>query len=76
MLADDSPEAATALYVLVFNVSIAGGAAAGALATNTLGAPAALLLGAAVCLAAAGAGLALLRARRTEDEGGPLHSPR
>ena len=75
-VADDSPEAATALYVLVFNVSIAGGAAAGALATNTLGAPAALLLGAAVCLAAAGAGLALLRARRTEDEGGPHHSPR
>jgi predicted MFS family arabinose efflux permease len=58
-VADDTREAATSLYVLVFNVCIAVGAAVGGLATDVSGAAAALFVGAVFCLAASCTGLRL-----------------
>ncbi|MCZ4550229.1 MFS transporter [Gordonia rubripertincta] len=50
--AADRGEAATSLYVLVFNTSIAAGALFGGLAIDRAGASAPLILGAIVCLIA------------------------
>lgn len=47
--APDSREAATSLYVLVFNVSIAGGALIGAAGVDVLGPVAPMAFGAAFC---------------------------
>ncbi|MGF0311788.1 hypothetical protein [Rhodococcus sp. IEGM1428] len=58
--APNSREPATSLYVLVFNVSIAGGAAIGAVGVDVVGPTAPMAIGAAFC----GLGLAVALSTR------------
>lgn len=55
----DQRDSATALYVMVFNVAIAGGSLVGAVAIDGLGASAPIVVGAFLCAAAVGVALRL-----------------
>ncbi|KQY02345.1 hypothetical protein ASD37_28650 [Mycobacterium sp. Root135] len=55
----DQRDSGTALYVMVFNVAIAGGSLVGAVAIDGFGASAPIVVGAFLCAAAAGVALRL-----------------
>ena len=55
----DERDSGTALYVMVFNVAIAGGSLVGAVAIDGFGASAPIVVGAFLCAAAAGVALRL-----------------
>lgn len=57
--APDQRDSGTALYAMVFNVAIAGGSLAGAVAIDGFGASAPIVVGALLCAAAAGVALRL-----------------
>lgn len=68
-------EAATAIYVMVFNISIAAGALAGALAIDHIATTAPVLIGGLICLAATVTASRIRDRPHTEDATSPGSYP-